>query len=171
MYEITQLSSIFIPEFDIVFESSFPHMESGTFRWADLGNFNNKQEKKEALQNKCQELIEKGCLGIMWKKEGVPLHIAIGFREVENSLNFIHWSYSFLSQDRSGSKSYIYSDQYIQETKNFFEKELLLNGYKISCVKDKGVYNHHKTKSNSFYSLFEEKDLEQGFSELTFLYR
>lgn len=170
MYKISEITNVFIPEFDTVFESSYSHMEAGTFRWEDLGNFSSKEDKKQALQEKCQELINKGCKAIYWEEADLPLHIAIGYPELEGNLQYLHWIYAFLSENSKGSKSYIYSDDYIQATKKFFQEKLKLNGYKITCIKNQGVYLHHKTKTNFAYYSMSEKTLEEGFCELTFLY-
>lgn len=170
MYYITEIKSVFTKEFDIVFESSYPYMESGTFRWEDLGSFSTKEEKKQALQNKCQNLIEKGCRAIYWEENSAPLHIAIGYPEISQKTQYLHWVYAFLAENSSGSKSYIYSDTYIQETKKFFQRELKLDGYKITCVKNEGIHLHHSSKSKTAFYRVLEADLGNGFCELTFLY-
>jgi hypothetical protein len=57
--------------------------------------------------------------------------------------------------DADGSKSWLYSQPYIEQCRDYFREEWGVLGYKISCINDSSimVYHLNKPSAASYYEV------------------
>lgn len=149
MITIEEITSVAGAEFDALFSASLPYMEGGTFDWAFLGNPASEEEKREAVRAKFQEIIDTPqTKGVLWKKDGVAIHIAVGSIDAFDE-GYITWVMAIYGPDADGSKSWLYSQPYIEQCRDYFREEWGVLGYKISCLNDSSIMNYHLNKPNA----------------------
>ena len=162
MYTIEEITDVSTPEYDVLFSESLPYMEGGTFDWSFVGSPATDEEKREAIRARFQELI--ACPNtkcVLWRKDGVPISIAAGSRNAGDE-HYITWVAVLYGPDAGGSRSWLYDEAFIAQTKAYFLDHWGVLGYKISCIKDASIMNYHTNKPNmgSYYEtqVIEEKD-------------
>ena len=149
MITIEEITSVAGAEFDALFSASFPYMEGGTFDWAFLGNPASEEEKREAVRAKFQEIIDTPqTKGVLWKKDDVAIHIAVGSIDAFDE-GYITWVMAIYGPDADGSKSWLYSQPYIEQCRDYFREQWGVIGYKISCLNDSSIMNYHLNKPNA----------------------
>jgi len=149
MITIEEITSVAGAEFDALFSASLPYMEGGTFDWAFLGNPASEEEKREAVRAKFQEIIDTPqTKGVLWKKDDVAIHIAVGSIDAFDE-GYITWVMAIYGPDADGSKSWLYSQPYIEQCRDYFREQWGVIGYKISCLNDSSIMNYHLNKPNA----------------------
>lgn len=149
MITIEEITSVAGAEFDALFSASLPYMEGGTFDWAFLGNPASEEEKREAVRAKFQEIIDTPqTKGVLWKKDDVAIHIAVGSIDAFDE-GYITWVMAIYGPDADGSKSWLYSQPYIEQCRDYFREQWGVVGYKISCLNDSSIMNYHLNKPNA----------------------
>ena len=173
MITISELLVIDNITFNKLFTASYARMEEGTMPWQNLGVLNSIEEREKALK----EVFDSSCgwpnsKVIIWKKDDVPIHIAAGSIFPENPL-YIHWNYAVYGPDANNSKSWLYEESYITQTKEYLKNTFGILGYQISCVKGSSLYNYHKNKPNSasFYEITEELSEDGVIAIITYTYK
>jgi hypothetical protein len=130
-------------------------MEGGTFHWSLLGDPGTEEAKREAVRARFQELSDlPNTKMVLWRKDGTPIHIAVG------SINgmdeeYITWVMAIYGPDADGSKSWLYSQSYIEQCRDYFREQWGVIGYKISCLNDSSIMVYHLNKpgAESFYEV------------------
>jgi hypothetical protein len=149
MITIEEITSVAGAEFDVLFSASLPYMEGGTFDWAFLGSPASEEEKREAVRAKFQEIIDTPqTKGVLWRKDGVAIHIAAGSIDAFDE-GYITWAMAVYGPDADGSKSWLYSQPYIELCRDYFREHWGVVGYKISCLNDSSIMNYHLNKPNA----------------------
>jgi len=149
MITIEEITSVSGAEFDALFSASLPYMEGGTFDWAFLGSPASEEEKREAVRAKFQEIIDTPqTKGVLWRKDGVSVHIAVGSIDAFDE-GYITWVMAVYGPDAAGSKSWLYSEDYISQCRDYFRSNWGVIGYKISCINDSSIMNYHMNKPNA----------------------
>ena len=149
MITIEEITSVSGAEFDALFSASLPYMEGGTFDWAFLGSPASEEEKREAVRAKFQEIIDTPqTKGVLWRKDGVAIHIAAGSIDAFDE-GYITWVMAVYGPDADGSKSWLYSQPYIELCRDYFREHWGVVGYKISCLNDSSIMNYHLNKPNA----------------------
>ena len=149
MITIEEITSVAGAEFDALFSASLPYMEGGTFDWAFLGDPDSEEEKREAVRAKFQEIIDTPqTKGVLWKKDDVAIHIAVGSIDAFDE-GYITWVMAIYGPDADGSKSWLYSQPYIEQCRDYFREQWGVIGYKISCLNDSSIMNYHLNKPNA----------------------
>jgi hypothetical protein len=124
-------------------------MEGGTFDWAFLGSPASEEEKREAVRAKFQEIIDTPqTKGVLWRKDGVAIHIAVGSIDAFDE-GYITWVMAIYGPDAEGSKSWLYSQPYIELCRDYFREHWGVVGYKISCLNDSSIMDYHLNKPNA----------------------
>jgi hypothetical protein len=166
MYTIEEITDANGLEFDSLFSTSVSHMDNGTFSWNFLGNPTTEQEKKEALRNRINELLDQSSepvgRGVLWKKDGTPIHLAVGTFNTVDSGEYITFVYSLFGPDANGSKSFLYDNDYLSATKDFFINTFNVIGYKISCVNNCANMDYHLNKPRIVYDVSVDKVYTSG---------
>lgn len=155
MITIEEITSVAGAEFDSLFSASLPYMEGGTFHWSLLGDPGTEEAKREAVRARFQELSDlPNTKMVLWRKDGTPIHIAVG------SINgmdeeYITWVMAIYGPDADGSKSWLYSQPYIEQCRDYFREEWGVLGYKISCIADSSIMVYHLNKPGaaSYYEV------------------
>jgi hypothetical protein len=149
MITIEEITSVAGAEFDALFSASLPYMEGGTFDWAFLGSPASEEEKREAVRAKFQEIIDTPqTKGVLWRKDGVAIHIAVGSIDAFDE-GYITWVMAIYGPDAEGSKSWLYSQPYIELCRDYFREHWGVVGYKISCLNDSSIMDYHLNKPNA----------------------
>ena len=149
MITIEEITSVAGAEFDALFSASLPYMEGGTFDWVFLGNPVSEEEKREAVRAKFQEIIDTPqTKGVLWRKDGVAIHIAVGSIDAFDE-GYITWVMAIYGPDADGSKSWLYSQPYIELCRDYFREHWGVVGYKISCLNESSIMNYHLNKPNA----------------------
>jgi hypothetical protein len=149
MITIEEITSVAGAEFDALFSASLPYMEGGTFDWAFLGSPASEEEKREAVRAKFQEIIDTPqTKGVLWRKDGVAIHIAVGSIDAFDE-GYITWVMAIYGPDAEGSKSWLYSQPYIELCRDYFREHWGVVGYKISCLNESSIMNYHLNKPNA----------------------
>ena len=149
MITIEEITSVAGAEFDALFSASLPYMEGGTFDWAFLGNPVSEEEKREAVRAKFQEIIDTPqTKGVLWRKDGHAIHIAAGSIDAFDE-GYITWVMAIYGPDADGSKSWLYSQPYIELCRDYFREHWGVVGYKISCLNESSIMNYHLNKPNA----------------------
>ena len=149
MITIEEITSVSGAEFDALFSASLPYMEGGTFDWAFLGSPASEEEKREAVRAKFQEIIDTPqTKGVLWRKDGVAIHIAVGSIDAFDE-GYITWVMAIYGPDTDGSKSWLYSQPYIELCRDYFREQWGVLGYKISCINDSSIMSYHLNKPNA----------------------
>ena len=149
MITIEEITSVSGAEFDALFSASLPYMEGGTFDWAFLGSPASEEEKREAVRAKFQEIIDTPqTKGVLWRKDGVAIHIAVGSIDAFDE-GYITWVMAIYGPDADGSKSWLYSQPYIELCRDYFREQWGVLGYKISCINDSSIMSYHLNKPNA----------------------
>ena len=149
MITIEEITSVAGAEFDALFSASLPYMEGGTFDWVFLGNPVSEEEKREAVRAKFQEIIDTPrTKGVLWRKDGVAIHIAVGSIDAFDD-GYITWVMAIYGPDADGSKSWLYSQPYIELCRDYFREHWGVVGYKISCLNESSIMNYHLNKPNA----------------------
>ena len=164
MITIEEITSVAGAEFDSLFSASLPYMEGGTFHWSLLGDPGTEEAKREAVRARFQELSDlPNTKMVLWRKDGTPIHIAVG------SINgmdeeYITWVMAIYGPDADGSKSWLYSQPYIEQCRDYFREEWGVLGYKISCIADSSIMVYHLNKpgAESFYEVSVDSVEDKG---------
>ena len=174
MITIEEISSVAGAEFDALFSASLPYMEGGTFHWSLLGDPGTEEAKREAVRARFQELSDlPNTKMVLWRKDGTPIHIAVG------SINgmdeeYITWIMAIYGPDAAGSKSWLYSQPYIEQCRDYFRSNWGVLGYKISCINDSSIMDYHLNKPNaaSYYEVtVDAVETKNGIDIATIKYR
>lgn len=154
MYTITETVSFDGADFDTLYASTLPHMNSGTFSWSLVGNPSTEEEKKEALKNRYNAFLDTSKVlrgvGLAWKKDETTIHIAAATFNSFDS-DYITFIYALYGPDGNGSKSWLYDNDYYTETKNFFQAQYGVVGWKFYCVNNSSIMNYHMNKTSTPY--------------------
>lgn len=174
MITIEEITSVNEAEFDTLFSASLPYMEGGTFHWSLLGSPTTEEEKREAVRARFQELIDlPNTKGILWQKDGTPIHIAIGSINAGDE-NYITWVMAIYGPDANGSKSWLYSEDYIAQCRDYFRNTWGVIGYKISCINNSSLMNYHLNKPNAstYYDVVVDAvDDEKQIATISYTYK
>ena len=149
MITIEEIESVAGAEFDSLFSASLPYMEAGTFDWAFVGSPGTAEEKRAAIRARFQALIglpNTKC--VLWRKDGVPVSIAAGSRNAGDA-DYITWVAVLYGPDGNGSRSWLYDEGFIAQTKAYFLENWGVLGYKISCIDGGSVMAYHLNKPNA----------------------
>ena len=175
MITIEEITSVAGAEFDALFSASLPYMEGGTFDWAFLGNPVSEEEKREAVRAKFQEIIDTPqTKGVLWRKDGHAIHIAAGSIDAFDE-GYITWVMAIYGPDADGSKSWLYSQPYIELCRDYFREHWGVLGYKISCIADSSIMTYHMNKpgADQFYEISiatDDESAEKNLATLRFKY-
>lgn len=174
MITIEEISSVSGEEFNTLFSSSLPYMEAGTFSWDFLGNPSTEEEKREAVRARFQELIDfPNTKGVLWRKDGTPIHIAVGSVNAGDE-NYITWVMAIYGPDANNSKSWLYSEDYIVQCRDYFLANWGVVGYKISCINNSSIMTYHLNKPNAvlYYDVvIESVDDEKQVATISYTYK
>lgn len=174
MITIEEISSVSGEEFNTLFSSSLPYMEAGTFSWSFLGNPSTEEEKREAVRARFQELIDfPNTKGVLWRKDGTPIHIAVGSVNAGDE-NYITWVMAIYGPDANNSKSWLYSEDYIAQCRDYFLANWGVVGYKISCINNSSIMTYHLNKPNAttYYDVVVDSvDDEKQIATISYTYK
>jgi len=149
MITIEEITSVSGSEFDSLFSASLPYMEGGTYDWSFLGNPATDDEKREAVRAKFQEIIDTPeTKGVLWRKDGHAIHIAVGSMDAWEP-GYITWIMAIYGPDAGGSKSWLHSENYITQCRDYFRDNWGVQGYMISCLNNSSIMNYHMNKPNA----------------------
>jgi len=156
MYILTEITDVGGSEFDSLFSSSLYHMDAGTFSWGFLDNPQTEEEKRESMRSKFYHILDKtkilNGVGLLWKKDDVPIHLAIGVFNSFDS-NYLTFIYALYGPDANGSKSWLHDEDYLTITKDFFVSQYGIVGYKINCINNSTIMNYHLNKPQNLYDI------------------
>lgn len=149
MITIEEITSVSGSEFDSLFSASLPYMEGGTYDWSFLGNPATDDEKREAIRAKFQEIIDTPeTKGVLWRKDGHAIHIAVGSMNAWEP-GYITWIMAIYGPDAGGSKSWLHSEDYITQCRDYFRDNWGVQGYMISCLNNSSIMSYHLNKPNA----------------------
>lgn len=149
MITIEEITSVAGSEFDSLFAATLPYMEGGTFDWAFLGSPSTDDAKREAVRARFQEIIDMpNTRGVLWRKDGHAIHIAAGSINAGDD-DYITWVMAVYGPDAGGSKSWLHSEDYITQCRDYFRTNWGVLGYKISCINNSSIMTYHLNKPNA----------------------
>jgi len=143
MIAIEEITCVDGPEFDTLFASSLPALDSGTLPWAALTTASPSfEEKRETLRARMAFLLSlPNVHGVLVKKNQVPLEILIGAFQTRDS--YITWLLAIYGPDASGSKAWLYDRTYLQAFKDWLIAKWGVEGYRILCVHGASLEDYH----------------------------
>jgi hypothetical protein len=133
-YTIAEVLSIDDSIFDALFDASYSKMEEGqTMPWEHHGSPASTEEKKAALKNiftsSCGWLNSKV---IVWHKGDTPIRMMAVTIPI-NDPTYLTLNYALYGLDENLSRSWLYDEEFLMETKEYFAGTFGVIGH-IGCV-------------------------------------
>lgn len=146
MITIEEITSVDGPEFDALFESSLPAMDSGTLVWAAFPEAPvTYEQKRDTLRARMAFLLTlPNTRAVLWRMSGVPVEICVGAFQTQDA--YITWLLAIYGPDATGSKAWLYDPAYLQDSKSWLMTNWGLEGYRILCVRGGSLENYHLNK-------------------------
>lgn len=152
------LSEISSEDFERLFLASLPAMEDGTLPWEFVGSPQTQDEKLEAVRQRFLKFCGVPSSKVVaWYIDGVAVHISAGSIN-PNKPDELIWSFGVYGPDGNGSRSWLYSTEYLEACRTFLNGTLGLSGFAISAVTDSSLYNYYLTRPDAhlFYDVWAE---------------
>lgn len=172
MITIRLLDHIDSQDFERLFLASLPSMEDGTLPWQFVGSPATQAQKLEAVRQRfTQRCGVPSSKVVAWYKDGVAVHISAGSLNPTKPDELV-WSFGVYGPDASGSRSWLYSTEYLEASRTFLNSTLGLSGFAISAVTDSSLYHYHLNKPNAelYYDVWAEP-LNDGTSLIHHTYK
>lgn len=158
MITVELLSEINEHDFERLFLASLPAMESGTLPWEFVGQPETQEQKLEAVRLRfAQRCGMPSCRVVLWRKDGFAVHMSAGGINQKSPTELI-WSFGVYGPDADGSRSWLFSTEYLEASRTFLNTTLGLTGYAISAVTDSSLYHYHLNKPDAhlYYDVWAE---------------
>lgn len=155
MITIEEIYSPEMPEFEQLFQASLPAIDNGSYHWPIMGNPDTYEKKLVAFKEYAKSFLNAtNGRGLLWRVDGHPVHFATGFFDFNDS-KYITWMVGLYGPDATGSRGWLYSDEYISKSKAFLRDEWGLEGHRLFCLAGTSVHRYHlqKVENTDYYDV------------------
>lgn len=155
------------PEFDELFDASYPNIETDTYDWNympfPVGS--TYEDKKQAFRTLAQEYMDNPLgRGLLWRKNGKAINFSVGVADTARP-SHLKWLYGLYGPDSNGSMSWTHDPEYHQTNIDYFINVLKLTSHEMQCLKGSPIHKHflylQDTEAHKVITVIEAGDASQ----------